>query len=62
MALADMLEMRVLPKLRGVELESPARNGLQNICRIVRQRLSDQVLADRIESAMRSTDMFTWTG
>jgi len=60
-ALADMLEMRILEKLRGVELEGPARTGLQRIRDMVRDQLQDQQLVDKIERAMQGSDLFTWT-
>lgn len=61
-ALADMLEMRILPKLRGVELEGSVRGEFQQIGNLVEQRLNDDHLANRIDRAARENDVFTWTG
>ena len=61
-ALADMLEMRVLPRLRGIELDAPARESLQQIRNMVGDKLLAQELAESIDRTIQGSDMFTWTG
>ncbi len=61
-ALADMLELRILPKLRGVDLQNNERVALQRIQKMAEDRLGEPDLGKRIENNIRGTDMFTWTG
>ncbi|KUJ77784.1 hypothetical protein [Ruegeria profundi] len=64
-ALADQVEMRLLPKLRGIEMEN-ASTELQELSNYVERELSDPVLADAIrhsaEVAEDGTGQFTWRG
>ncbi|NIZ62351.1 chromosome segregation ATPase-like protein [Sedimentitalea sp. CY04] len=63
-ALADQVEMRLLPKLRGVEVDvmEPQFSALRNF---VERDLGDGVLAEAISEALQhaeSTGQFVWTG
>lgn len=63
-ALADQVEMRLLPKLRGVELED-TQDELGRLAETVRTRLRDEALAEAIDSsveASRDTERFAWRG
>lgn len=64
-ALADQVEMRLLPKLRGVEVDASYKPFNQMI-NLVRQDLGDQDLADAIQNSMDSaidgTGQFVWKG
>lgn len=64
-ALADQVEMRLLPKLRGLEVEQ-ARDGLAELEGFVRDDLRDDVLADAVrrsvEAAEAGTGQFVWRG
>lgn len=64
-ALADQIEMRLLPKLRGVDV-ADARTNFADLQTFVERELHDQVLADGIqhsvESAEAGTGQFVWQG
>ncbi len=64
-ALADQVEMRLLPKLRGVEVEN-AETEFNRLRSFVENELGDAVLAEAIESARVEADetsgQFVWTG
>ena len=64
-ALADQVEMRLLPKLRGVEMEN-AHTELEELSDYVEKELRDTALAEAInkstEFAERGTGQFTWLG
>lgn len=60
-ALADMVEIRILPKLRGVELESEARTALQRISEMASSELHDTDLRNRIDAGRNRGDVFDWT-
>ena len=66
MAIADMLEMRILPKLRGVQLEGTAREGLEKIRDMVDSDLQQTDLAEAfgrdIDRALSEGELFTWSG
>ena len=63
--LADQIEFRILPKLRGIEIDShgEAFDGLE---KLLRDRLADLVFADRLadlqEQQKKGTGLFTWRG
>jgi hypothetical protein len=62
--LADQVEMRLLPKLRGVELDS-AQGALDDLRRHVEEQLRDQELADAIRESVEAsgvTGQFVWRG
>ncbi len=64
-ALADQLEQRIMPKLRGVDA-SADRAALMNLAEIARDRLDDLQLGAAIEEAVdranRSIGIFNWRG
>jgi septal ring factor EnvC (AmiA/AmiB activator) len=60
LAMADMVEMRLLPKLRGVNMEGDAHGAVLRIAEIVGKDLSDTVLAQRIREGAAG-DVFDWT-
>ena len=62
--LADQVEMRILPKLRGVELDT-SQGGLDDLRRYVENELDDGQLAEAISTsieASRKTGQFIWRG
>lgn len=62
--LADQVEMRILPKLRGVEIDT-AQGDLDQLRRYVEQDLDDSPLAEAISDSMkasRNTGQFVWRG
>lgn len=66
-ALADQVEMRLLPKLRGVELDvGEAEARFDDLRRFVESDLRDEALAeaigDAVEAARSGTGQFVWTG
>lgn len=60
LALADMVEMRLLPKLHGVNIEGDARAAVLRIAEIAGRDLSDTTLAQRIKDGAEG-DVFDWT-
>jgi len=61
-ALADMLELRVLPKLRGIEIDSTKREkAIRELVGFVHSEI-DEDLSARIESSQGTDDVFTWRG
>jgi hypothetical protein len=61
-ALADMLELRILPKLRGIELEDETPRVLRQIADLTRQMLQEETVAERIDQGVKNRDVFHWTG
>lgn len=61
-ALSDMMELRVLPKLRGVELDDAAAAAFNDMAALVQNELADQALSDAIRKAARDVEMFDWAG
>ena len=64
-ALADQVEMRLLPKLRGIEVET-ASAEFSSLVSLVRDELSDDKLAEAIDASIQTandgTGQFVWTG
>lgn len=63
-ALADQVEMRLLPKLRGVEVDMVAPQ-FSALMKFVEQDLGDDALAHAIEESMslsEATGQFVWSG
>jgi uncharacterized coiled-coil DUF342 family protein len=63
-ALADQIEMRLLPKLRGIELEEHGTR-IRDLGDFAKDRLGDQALAEAIEISLdmsQGTDRFAWQG
>lgn len=63
-AISDQIEFRILPKLRGVEVE-PHDSDLRRLAELVRQDLGDQAFGDEIEATIdrgTNTGLFSWRG
>lgn len=64
-ALADQVEMRLLPKLRGIEVDM-ASAQFSKLQQFVEQDLGDGVLAEAIKDSMQvaadTTGQFVWSG
>lgn len=63
-ALADQVEMRLLPKLRGVEVDT-AGPQFSKLMTFVERELGDDALAQAIEGSMtlaEDTGQFVWSG
>ncbi len=64
MALADQIEFRILPRLRGMNLEEKTK-PLNELVSVVKGELGDQALAREIEQAAKRVDtggFFVWRG
>ncbi|MCB2102165.1 MAG: hypothetical protein KDE22_14910 [Rhodobacterales bacterium] len=64
MAFADQVEMRLLPKLRGLEVEDNER-GLHILVDLIEERLGDEALAEAVRDSIehsRLNDRFVWSG
>ncbi len=63
--LADQIELRILPKLRGLEIDSH-RTAFDQLDRLLRDELNDLVMAERVaelrERQARGTGLFVWRG
>lgn len=63
--LADQIEFRILPKLRGLEIEAH-REGFDRLIALARAELGDQQLADRLTELLdrqgRGAGLFVWRG
>jgi hypothetical protein len=60
--MADQLEMRLFPKLRGIDpQEGDSRSALDGIRRFIDSELYDPKLAEAFEHA-RNRDLFLWRG
>jgi predicted nucleic acid-binding Zn-ribbon protein len=62
--LTDQIETRILPKLRGVEIEEK-RQYLERLVTLVREELHDEGFADAIEATMEvdsGRGLFNWRG
>ena len=57
-----MMELRILPKLRGVEMDDRSLPALTQIEKLVRTQLDDGRLAGAIRTAATGSDMFDWVG
>jgi len=64
-ALADQVEMRLLPKLRGIEVEM-ASAQFSKLQQFVERDLGDEALAEAIKDSMQgaadTTGQFVWSG
>ncbi len=64
-AVADQVELRILPRLRGLDLHDPAAaKAIDDLRRLVADELEDAALASALEAARsRSGDqLFHWSG
>lgn len=63
--LVDQIELRILPKLRGLEIESH-RAAFDDLDRLLRDELNDSLMADRISELQTrqagGTGLFVWRG
>lgn len=63
--LADQVEFRILPKLRGLEIDNH-RDRFEALADLIRRRLDDGALADRLaetcEDQARGSNLFFWRG
>ena len=63
-ALADQVEMRLLPKLRGAEID-PYRSAFDELTEYVRKDLDDSQLAEAISASVSASEdfgQFVWRG
>lgn len=64
--LADQVEMRLLPKLRGIEVEDGNDSAFSELMSFVGENLQDDHLAKAIEDSIRSakegSGQFVWNG
>jgi len=64
-ALVDQIEFRILPKLRGLEIENH-RAAFDDLDRLLRDELNDSLMADRIAELQTrqagGTGLFVWRG
>jgi hypothetical protein len=64
--LADQVEMRLLPKLRGTEVEDGNDHAFSELITFVDEKLRDDQLAKAIEESIRSakegSGQFVWNG
>lgn len=64
--LADQVEMRLLPKLRGIEVEDGNDHAFSELMSFVGDTLQDDYLARAIEDSIRSakegSGQFVWNG
>jgi hypothetical protein len=63
--LADQIEYRIMPKLRGVDIDS-CRSTLDDLVSLVRTKLDDGEFAERLESTIEeqatASGLFVWRG
>ena len=63
--LVDQIEFRILPKLRGLEIDSH-RPAFDDLDKLLREDLNDAILADRLaelrERQVKGTGLFVWRG
>jgi hypothetical protein len=63
--LSDQVELRLLPKLRGVEIDAHVAE-FEKLEALIRDRLDDRRLAEEIEKTreeqVRKTGLFVWRG
>jgi hypothetical protein len=63
--LSDQIEFRILPKLRGLEVDSH-REAFDDLENVIRDDLDDGVFADRFaelrEKQAKGTGLFVWRG
>ena len=65
-AIADQIEMRLLPKLRGVDLADPAtEQAMKELIRYAGDNLGDPELGEAIQHDVTTGEergLFAWTG
>jgi hypothetical protein len=61
-AMADQIEQRILPKLRGVELSTtPAKKAIDQVLAVLKQ-LGDEPLQRAVEDGRKGGQQFNWLG
>ena len=55
-----MMRMRILPKLRGIEMDDQAPAAINVIATMIEERLEDPILATRIRERARMEAVFNW--
>lgn len=64
--LADQVELRILPRLRGVQIEGDHHARFDELAALVETRLGDSQLAQRlretVEEQMNGAGLFVWRG
>lgn len=58
-ALADMVDMRLMPKLRGIDAQDGGAGTFRQISDLIRRELQDEALAKLVDQAS-GKDMFDW--
>ena len=64
-AMADQVELRILPKLRGLDLYDPkAKKAITDVKQFVSRELRDDELANALETALNQSgdSLFHWAG
>lgn len=63
-ALADQIELRILPKLRGVVIdEGYNRGALEDVVKLLRENLQDSAFAKHLENMLEAeASHFSWRG
>ncbi len=64
-AVADQVELRILPRLRGLDLHYPSvGSAIDSVYRLVADELEDNLLAAALDQARRTEgdQLFHWTG
>jgi len=63
--LADQIEFRIMPKLRGVDIEH-SRSAMDDLVALIRTNLNDGEFADRLELTLEeqsdASGLFVWRG
>ena len=60
-ALADQVEFRILPKLRGIVIDDH-RKPFEGLIKLLREDLHDEAFAERLEHVPQHSDRFIWRG
>ena len=63
-ALADQVETRILPRLRGLEFE-PHSDRIRDLADLVRKQIPNEALASDIDAALERSErsgLFVWRG
>jgi hypothetical protein len=64
-AIADQIEFRIMPKLRGVEIDG-YRQHLESLAQLLRDDLGDNIFSENLEQQIDSqralSGLFVWRG
>jgi hypothetical protein len=61
-SLSEMLTMKLLPKLRGIDLGTSGQRAVNEIAKLVDTQLDNPDLSNAIKDSVGDDGMFTWTG